>query len=363
MQETFRLRSVTAALFFGSYLLLALPAWAGDQLVQLRHKLWRVNSEGQITPFPYLFPSGNFGMAGFGETEPLPSPDRQWVAFGRDSNLYLLNVVSGQERQITTNGKPYKWPYASVEVLISAWSKDSKRILFALVHGETDCPDNCPHDFWIRKAPYGFYTYDLRTILTQRVPLPPDFRFHAWLPDGRFLGTIENPKRKPCEESLLVFQAGNALGTSSGAPPNREPLQVSVSTDGKRAIGNFGGACADPTTRQILKIDLAARTAIPVTPLFAQAENQWPKFSPAAGHIAYIHRDRVVDHIPQESLIVDGMAVYPCESHAVNNVYFGTVEYEWLDEQLVALACRNEMIVQDIVTGTALSHYTMTQRL
>lgn len=294
-------------------------------------------------------------MAGFGDTAPLPSPDNRWVAFARDSNLFLLNVVSGRERQITTNGKPYKWPYASVEVFISAWSNDSNRIVFALVHGDTGCPDNCPHDFWIRKAPYGFYTYDLGTQLIKRVSLPSGFRFHAWLPDGRFLGTIENPKAKPCEESLLVFQAGNPRGTPSGAPPGREPLQVSVSTDGKWAISNFGGSCADPMTLSILKINLAAKTAMPVTSLSENqwAENQWPKFSPAVGHIAYVHRDSTVDHIPQESLIVDGASVYPCE---------GPVNYEWVDEQRIALACRNEMIAVDIVTGGALGRYTITER-
>ena len=153
-------------------LLCTLAGRAGDHLLRLQGKVWRVTLEGRVVPFSYPFPALQMGEAGFGSTEPLPSPDGRWIAFGRDHNLHLLNVSSTQERQITQHGRPYvSRRYASVEVLATAWSADNRRILFAVVHGDTFC-EHCDREYQIPEAPYGFYSYDVTTGAAQRVPLP-----------------------------------------------------------------------------------------------------------------------------------------------------------------------------------------------
>ncbi|MDZ7373446.1 MAG: S9 family peptidase [candidate division KSB1 bacterium] len=76
------------------------------------------------------------------EKNPTLSPDGQWVAFTRDSNLFALEIASGLEYQLTSDGGPTvyngwaSWVYYE-EILGRAsryrafwWSPDSKRLAF-----------------------------------------------------------------------------------------------------------------------------------------------------------------------------------------------------------------------------------------
>jgi hypothetical protein len=102
---------------------------------------------------------------------------------------------------------------------------------------------------------------------------------------------------------------------------------------------------------QILKIDLTSNAYTVVTQPVSSAENQRPTLSLNNGHIAYIHRRGIVDGIPQESLIVDGRDVFFCDNHS-GKISF--MQYTWVDEQRVALACTREAVVLDVKSGTVL---------
>jgi len=315
--------------------------YAEDRLLKLSGTIWRVTPQGKVEPFRYNFSQmGDYGLVDFGSTSPLPSPNSRWIVFGRDNNLHLLNVATGRERTLTQYGRPFAWPYTSVEVLISAWSPDSGRILFAVVSGETDCPaEDCEHDRLIRKAPYGFYVYDLETERTRRIPVPKGFKFSAWLPDGRFLGRVSTVNMKPCEERLEIFAQGERRGTEVGAPLG-SPGQLEVSSDGRWAVGDFSVACDEPAKAQLVKIDLQRRSATLVMPPAPWAENQQPHFSPAANHVAYVHQDPIDDHgVPDTHLIVDNEPLSSCH---------GYINYEWIDERSIAVSCPGKAV--DIVT-------------
>ena len=328
---------------------------ASDRIVVLLGKVWSVSPEGQIESFPYKFPAGSFGGV-FGSTEPLPSPNSRWIVFSRDldctgypftecgNDLHLLEVESGRERRITSFGQPRGAQYASVDVLMTVWSTDSRQILFSVVPGETSgAAEEWGHDLLVRKADYGFHIYDLATATIHSVTLPKDFQFQAWLPDGSFLGAIS--KAPPCAEKLLKFRFGDTQGADVGAP-NGSLDQVKVSSDGKWIIGYMDGGCQQPETAQLIKIDLSDMAATPVVPLAAWAENQWPDFSPDGDHISYVHQQDMVEGIYDESLIVDGRPVYACR---------GSMNYKWVDERSIAAACENEVVVLDVSTRTVLS--------
>jgi len=331
---------------FGLFILLTFSCgqrgYAGGRLLRLGGKVWRVNPQGKIEPFRYTFATtGDRGVADFGTTFPLPSPDGRWIVFGRDTNLHVLNVDTGRQRQLTKYGRPYAWPYTSVEVLISAWSPDSRRILFAVVSGETDCPaEDCEHDRLVRPAPYGFYTYDLKTGKTLHIPVPKGFRFSAWLPDGRFLGRVTTVNMKPCEERLAIFSPGKRQGIAVGASIG-SPGQIDVSSDGRWAVGYFGVGCGEPEKAQLVKIDLQRRSATLVMPPAPWAENQQPYFSPAADHVAYVHQDPVDQGVPDTYLMIDGERLTSCH---------GYINYEWADERSIGVSCQDEVFIVDIAT-------------
>ena len=330
-------------------LLFATASRPGDRLVNLQHRVWQVDPLRKIEPFSYQFPVAMHANV-FGSTEPLPSPDSRWVVFSREhahvgytapgEDLHLLGVSSGQERQITRFGRPQGKRYASVEVVVTAWSADSRQILFAVIPGETTGPaEEWGEDLLVRKAPYGFYTYDVAKGTSHRLRLPKEFRFGAWLPDGSFLGT--DSETKPCEQRLLLFREGEAHGTAVGAPSG-SPSQLQVSDDGKMVIGYFGGGCEQPETAAITKINLETKVATQVVTMSPWAENQSPAFSPDGNHISYTHRTGMVAGILHESLIVDGRPLYSCQ---------GGINYRWIDERSIAAACQNEVLVLDVTAS------------
>ena len=70
-----------------------------------------------------------------------PAPDGSYVAFICGHDLWLYDTTSEGSARVTHAGRQYTQALASVEALISAWSPDSRRILLAVVPGDTECVD------------------------------------------------------------------------------------------------------------------------------------------------------------------------------------------------------------------------------
>lgn len=72
-----------------------------------------------------------------GTTAPTVSPDNKWIAFVRNQDLWLYETATQQVKRATSIGRPYTKVFASIEVLIVAWSRDGGRILIRTEPGET----------------------------------------------------------------------------------------------------------------------------------------------------------------------------------------------------------------------------------
>ncbi len=80
--------------------------------------VWRAYADGRIEQFPYSFP--------------------RHIAFVRDNDLWLLDIGTGSVTQTTHLGRPYTDSQASVFVLVTEWSSDSRRLLYHVMAGETE---------------------------------------------------------------------------------------------------------------------------------------------------------------------------------------------------------------------------------
>ena len=313
------------------------PAVATSRLVAFQSRVWRVGQGGQIEPFPYVFPS-SYDSNILGSTLPTPSPDGQWIAFGRfdaDYDIHLLNVKSGQEYRISHFGQRPKRGYTYVDALIAAWSPDSRHLLFVVAPGETTSEEG---ELAIPKAPYGFYVYSLTTQTTQRVSLPKGFQVNAWLPGGRFLGVLP-AQRAHEEDKLVILRPGRhqevAIRTSVGFPS-----QARATADGRWLVGVVSSKRRG--TAEIIKINLATMSVRRLVSLRSFTGNEQPALSPDARSVAYKEQIRMVKGIPQERLFVNNRNLYSCP---------GPIDFQWIDDQRIAVECQDQVSVLDTARG------------
>ncbi len=319
-----------------------------NRLILLQHRLWQVSSQGRITAFPYSFPSA-YDDELAGSTLPLPSPDGRWIAFGQfagDYDLRLLDVRSGRERRITRLGQPSRNGYVWVSVLLDGWSPDSRQLLFAVAPGEDTSESG---DLAVPQPCHRFYIYDLATERAHAVELPRDFQFAAWLPDGRFLGVI--PAQRPQEdERLVMLPPGDTQGLTVTTKEGT-PHQVRVSADRKWLIGLVVGPGEQRATARIVKISVSAMSVVPLASLSSWTGNERPALSPPDGeHFSYKRETRMVRGIPEETLFVDGRLLYSCH---------GPIDYEWVDERSIAVACQDQVLVLDSTSGKTMGRYSL----
>lgn len=296
--------------------------------------VWRVASNGTAESLPFQFGEACSFSLGIGGTEPLPSPDQRWIAFARDNNLWLLDVPLMEATQITHVGKPYNQRYASVDVFITAWSPDSRRVLYHVTPGMTDCIDCQRPDWEMRPADYGFYVYDLEEKSTRPIELPGSF--HAWLPDGDFL--LSSNERGSVGKQLLRFDWEE--GTVEPITDRRGWYgQFDSSFDGRWLLTHVH----DWRKGQILKLNVQDGGIFPVTPWGSMAEYQWPQFSPSGADISYVWQEGLDDSgTPRQTLVVNNRPIYRCD---------GGVDFHWIDNGTIALACQDKLIVVDTETG------------
>ncbi|MGH9431861.1 MAG: TolB family protein [Terriglobia bacterium] len=323
-------------------LILSASSAAGNRLVVLQHRVWRVGSQGQIEPFAFAYPPW-YDDNLQGSTLPSPSPDGRWIAFGRQYDAYLLDVSSRQERRITKFGRAPHRRYVYVDVLIDGWSPDSSELLLAVGHGEDTSEEG---DLLVPKAPFGFYVYNLTAGTTKPVALPKTFEYRAWLPDGRILGVV--PARVPGEgERLVTLRPGDAR-----VVPVRVPIgalsHVQVSEDGKWMVGLLVGKRQPHKTARIVKINLGTMSITLLASLGSWTGNERPAVSPHGEHFSYVRMTQMVKGIPQEEIIVGERTLYSCP---------GPIDYRWVSGHTIALSCRNEVEVLDAPSGRALSSY------
>lgn len=318
-------------------------------LVVLYRGVWRVGARGEIAPFPLGFPKGRFESLQ-GITDPLPSPDGQWVAFGDfggDYDAHLLDARTLRQHRITRLGARPTISSVFVAVLLDGWSPDSRRLLLYVAPGEDTSEEG---NLEIPAACYGFRYYDVASRKLTGMALPKEFQFVAWLPDDRLLGLVPGPS--PCESKLVTFSVGDGRESQIG-PPLVNPSQMKASADYQWALGTLGiGACKDPQNQEIAKINLRTGKATVLVPPAPWAENRWPALSPDGARLSYVRQRSVMYGNPQESLFVDGRKIYFCP---------GWMEYQWAGNRHITVACLKsqrpldgDVLTLDVTTGKTL---------
>jgi hypothetical protein len=276
-------------------LLVGNPVFAQTALVASGTQVWKIDPRGTIARVDYDFGGPRLQSSIHGTTGPVVSPDQKRIAFTRGKDLWVLDLAGLRSMQATKVGRPDTDQFASVSVLITSWSADSRKILYHVERGDTDDPDSTGPERKVRKAPYGDYVYDLETQTSSRTFLPGDFR--AWLPDGDFLVQAGEEKN----EHILRVHPGDKNGQPLAVDPGSYD-QVEVKPNGQQILASRDG--------EIVLIDLAAgKTAILAKGVWA--EYQWPHFSPSGIHISYVKQYPLsTPGWYGQELLVDGASKY-----------------------------------------------------
>ncbi len=229
-------------------------------LVARLARVWRAYADGRIEQLPYSFPERGNESAHYGSTYPLPSNDQRHIAFGRDNDLWLLDVGTGSVTQATHVGRPYTAGQASVFVLVTAWSSDSRRLLYHVMAGETEDPEGRSPELEVRAAEYGFHIYDMESGESQSIDIPGEYL--AWLPSGDFLLTMTDSLPPDGQLFRLGAEDGDlALVTSQRG----WFLQADRSPDGNLLLVSIGRRVAGRTMSQIVEVDVTTGAVQEVT--------------------------------------------------------------------------------------------------
>ncbi len=312
-------------------------ALAGDEATkyfEVARQAWQVSAENKLSVYP-LTPGPRLELAGCGSTGFFPAPDQKKAVRGHQHNLFLIDLERGTEAQITHFGREYDKRFAAVEVLASAWSTDSQRLLFCVEPGDLSCVEYCD-DFVPRRANHGFFEYDVARRSIRKVARR--FEFRVWLPDGRMIGEDPNTNELRWAQSGR-FGALVAKGLRGAGQPAASP-------DGKRLLVSVN---LEPMSR-IFEIELGSGAARPLSPAGVFAEYQWPTYSPGGRHVAYTWKGPPVDGVAASKLIVDGTPKFSCQS---------VLDYAWIDDERIGLYCGEFVNVIDAVTGRVVGQHSV----
>src|SRR6266540_3217974 len=329
--EAFLYRKTLRAAGAGLLCLVAIAAEAKDPqsillVIPPNAEVWRVSTAGDLELV--LMAGNEAGSADVlrGTTSPVPSPDQRLVAYTRAGDMWLFDVASKRERRLTHVGMRATETLASIDVFITRWSFDGRKILYAVSPGETEDPEGQQPPKRERSAKYGRYVLDLANGQNVAVKLPNATPL-TWLPDESLLFESEG--------RLLAWRApadSRAFAESvSGAT-----MQVDVSRDGRKLAIVVSPSSPKWSSSQLLVIDLAGepKKGLPITPLGRWAEYQWPKFSPSGERTAYIHqvgREQIGNSKAFRAiseLAIDGKSQFR---------FNGFGRPTWIDESTVAL--------------------------
>jgi len=316
------------------------PATSSILLSDEYGTVWRVYSVGQVERITFEFHTSRCsGTLHFGTTCPVPSPDKQLIAFTRDNDLWLFELKTSRASQVSQLGRPDTERYASVFVLITDWSPDSRQLLYSINHGDTEDPEGYSPTLEVFPHAYGYRIYDLQSAVSRPLSLPGNYL--AWLPSGDFL--LSSAEVAPVDQRSLRFKPG---GKHPELLTHRKGWygQMAMSGDGRWLLTGVSQKFGAELTSQIIKIDLLSGAVADITPLGGFAEYQYPQFSPSGTHVSYIRRLGPPQQ-PRFNIIIDGTSIYQETGRMP--------EYRWItDDSLVVLdPGERSIVVLDTVNG------------
>lgn len=308
-----RLHLIVRSPFLLFCCLIGYSAFAQSLLVVSQTEVWKIDPAGSIDRLDYDFGGPVLQASSQGTTGPVVSPDQKRIAFTKGNDLCVLDLATMRSAQATKVGRPYTTQFASVFVLISSWSADSRKILYHVEKGETQEPDSTGPARKLRKAPYGDHLYDLETKNSRPTFLPGEFL--TWLPDGDFLvkrGELENAQ-------LMRVHPGDKNGQLIVVKPG-DYGQMQVKPGGQQIIARRG--------KEIVLLDLADGKTSTLAE-GTRIEYQSPAFSPSGDHFSYLREYPLsTPGWYGRELLVDGATVYRSD----RDFYC-----KWIDDETLAL--------------------------
>ena len=307
---------------------MCLSGFGQTRFVSFGNRVFQVSPTNQISALRLPL-KRSWQSESRGSTLPHVAPDSSYIAFIRDHDLWLYDTRKQSSVHVTHRGRPYSKTLASVETLISTWAVNSQKLLIAVVPGDTECVDCESRGDWIvRQSDYGYFIYDLNAGTLRRANLPNDFVVASLLADGRIIGAPNEGGNPP----ISIISPARKMKI---APGSFTVSQLDVSSDGSRAVA----AVFTPNSSYILKLDLLAGESVQLSATGAETQYQWPRLSPDEQHTAWIRG--------REDLLIDGRSVFSCSD--------ASLQFEWLDEQRIAIDCSKQIFVIDEVSGKQLA--------
>lgn len=164
-------------------------------------------------------------LHGPGALEPRPSPDGTRVAFVRDAEVCVVDVATGEVREVTSGARGTGRTHGLAEYVAQEemhrhegmwWSRDGERLAVArvdetavpvwrIVHEGRDLPSWEDHRYPFageRNAEVGLFVVDLRTGARTELPLravAPEFEYLAWArwaPDGTLVVALQDRRQQ-----------------------------------------------------------------------------------------------------------------------------------------------------------------------
>jgi hypothetical protein len=307
---------------------MCLSGFGQNRFVSFGNRVFQVSPTNQISTLRLPL-KRSWQSEARGSTLPHVAPDSSYIAFIRDYDLWLYDTRKQSSVHVTHRGRPYSKTLASVETLISAWAVTSQKLLIAVVPGDTECVDCEDRGDWtVRQSAYGYFIYDLNAGTLRKANLPNDFVVASLLADGRIIGATSVGGNPPI--SII-----SPAGTMKVAPGSFKVSQLDVWNDGSRAVA----AVFTPNASYILKLDLMAGESVQLSTTGTEAQYQWPRLSPDGKHTAWIRG--------REDLLIDGKSLFSCSA--------SSLQFEWLDEQKIAIDCSKQIFVIDGASGKQLA--------
>ncbi len=326
-------------------------------LLSHKSKVWRVEASGVAESLGVEFEGGN-DVDHQGTSSPVVSPDQTLLAYTKANDLWVMNLADQSSSRLTKYGRAETANTTSVYVLISAWSSDSRQILYYVSHSDEDTLDDSQATLDIPSAPYGYRVYDVLTKTNTAIKFPGEFQI--WLPDGSFL--LTSAETDLFDQHLLRYHVGEDLpqlvtnlrgwwGQTSVSPDARtlliafsQPVPSSKDINMSTDIGD-----TPQLSSRILKYNLRTANFVNVSPVGFWSEYQMPSYSPSGKRIAYVQQSEMDSAgFVHGKLIIDGKPVIDLP-HA-------PFEYYWIDDNTLTTVEDDTLLVINANTGRELGH-------
>ena len=242
------------------------------------NQLWSINRDGSDPLLLSAEVLAGYSKSGLGDSTPLPSPQRDKVAFiGTGRNLWVNDSNGNNLKRLSEEGFPGDETYEAISVFISGWSPDASKIIYAVESGDFGLKEERP------EVGSGFYIVDLDTGKKTKLPLLQNFV--AWSTDPE---TVIYEQEEGERTDWYTFNLGTGATSKLTAVPFQcLGIQASPSSDGNRLL--YTCANTDDNTSRIViaNIDNTNQRVL----LEGQfADLQFPVFSPNAEGFIYEHQ-------------------------------------------------------------------------